>query len=139
MKINYELAKEYAVYVQALAMTEHFGHVIDDKCLTEQGDFIDVTDAASFRALGLMQLHPSFILQYYGTGSFSADVNDSHVDMQIKAAASYFEKYMHSWGLDATVQAYNKGVAGYQRGERNPTYLRHFDAMLNFIRPMYHI
>ena len=113
MSYNYAVAGDFFIIVHALAIVES----------NENANLIGDDDGLAF---GLLQQHPAFFFEFYGHGSFPAADLDSWATAQMKAAASYLEKWLDLLGLDGAVTAYNVGVAAYQGGERNANYLGRF-------------
>lgn len=105
MPINYSSAGPWAEHVRALAVIE------------SGEDVGRIGDGG--RAFGLLQQHPAFVMQWYR----SVDVTDTWWNAQIKAAAAFLAHYVNAIGLDLTIQAYNRGVAAIENGERNADYL----------------
>lgn len=78
------------------------------------------------RAFGILQQHPAFFSEYYGTNGFPASVKDTWTQAQIKAAASFFQAHKDQ-PLDLVVQAFNQGVSAvFDKGVRAPEYLAKF-------------
>ena len=87
------------------------------------------------QAYGLLQQHPAFFQEHYGrTKAFPAEVAHSWADAEVVAAASFFDLWMETLGLDATVMAYNTGVTAYYSGVRNEDYLARFGAAYQVVR-----
>lgn len=131
--INYSLAGEWALQVHALALTEHFGHTIDDNCAA--GACVH-GDNDGGRAVGLLQCHYPYMRTWYeGMGLFAAAVSDTVPDAQIKATASFLNHNVPLYGLDLAIQCQNKGVRAVMvNGQRNPDYLAKFSSALNQLK-----
>ena len=110
---EYSIAGDYARHIRALAIIESGENPL------ASGD--------GGRAIGILQQHPSFFVQWYK----EPDVTDTWNTAHIKAAAAFFEHYVPQYGIDLTVQAYNQGAAAvFQNGVRAPQYLARFTTAL---------
>lgn len=131
--MNYALAGEWALQVQALAMVEHFGHAIDDDCALGRCRH-GSNDGG--KAVGLLQCHYPYMQTWYeASGPFKAANDDTVSDAQIKATAAFLNHNVPLYGLDLTIQAQNLGVyAVVKEGQRNPDYLDKFTTALNKLK-----
>lgn len=118
---NYLLAGEWSIQVHALAMCESSGNPA-------------VPPSDNGQARGLLGIHPSFFVQWYGRGSFPATTADTWDDADIKCAGSYLEHEVPRIGIDGAVQAWNEGVGFWGQGRRDPAYLAKYDSALNQLK-----
>lgn len=133
LSINWTLAGPWSDHVQALALTEHFGHDITEDCAYGRCPHGD-NDGG--RAVGLLQCHYPYIKTWYeGAGDFACAVDDTVADAQIKAAAAFLNHNVPLIQLDLTIQAQNLGVyAVMHEGKRNVDYLAKWTGFYQRIR-----